>query len=250
MAVYTVTTPVYEGPLDLLLHLIERAELDITRLALAQVTDQYLEYLRTLSEADAEDVSAFLVIAARLVQIKSEVLLPRPTVRAEGVEDAGELLARQLRVYKRYKEIAMLFFEREESGMRTYLRLAPPPKVEGELDLSGVGISDLHSAAFLALTRIDNRMGLNQVVPAPKITIREKIQHISTHLHTYRRSSFRSLFQGAPSTLDVVITFLALLELVKRHFILVNQEGIFEEIFFETDSSWDESEPLELEFGE
>src|SRR5512142_586785 len=95
-AAYQVTTPVYEGPLDLLLQLIERAELDITRLALAQVTDQYLAYLRGMEDRLAEEVSAFLVIAARLLQIKSEALLPRPPVREAGEEDPGEALAQQL----------------------------------------------------------------------------------------------------------------------------------------------------------
>ena len=81
LSAYTVTTPVYEGPLDLLLQLIERAELDITRLALAQVTDQYLVHIRALTNLAAEEVSAFLVIASRLIQIKSEALLPRPPSR-------------------------------------------------------------------------------------------------------------------------------------------------------------------------
>ena len=81
---YTVTTPVYEGPMDLLLQLIERAELDITRLALAQVTDQYLEHLRNLENRPADEVSAFIVMASRLIQIKSEALLPRPPAREAG----------------------------------------------------------------------------------------------------------------------------------------------------------------------
>src|SRR5512139_2430781 len=102
---YTIATPVYEGPLDLLLHLIERAELDITRLSLANVTDQYLAYLQSLQETDAEEVSAFLVIAARLIQIKSEMLLPRPINPEKGEEDLGEALARQLRIYKSFKTI-------------------------------------------------------------------------------------------------------------------------------------------------
>ena len=103
---YKVATPVYEGPLDLLLGLIKRAELDITRLALAQVTDQYLAHLKTLTTHEPDEVSAFLVIATRLLQIKSEALLPRPPDRAPDEEDPGEALARQLLTYKRFKEIA------------------------------------------------------------------------------------------------------------------------------------------------
>ncbi|HJS28904.1 MAG TPA: ScpA family protein, partial [Anaerolineales bacterium] len=99
---YKVSIPVYEGPLDLLLNLIEQAELDITRVALAQVTDQFLAYLQNLTIVSPEEISAFLVIAAKLVQIKSEALLPRPPARAEGEEDPAEALARQLRIYKRF----------------------------------------------------------------------------------------------------------------------------------------------------
>jgi segregation and condensation protein A len=100
---YKVHTPVYEGPLDLLLNLIERAELDITALSLAMVTDQYLDYIHGLEQKDADEISAFLVIAARLLQIKSEALLPRPVVREPGEEDLGQSLVDQLRLYKRFK---------------------------------------------------------------------------------------------------------------------------------------------------
>jgi segregation and condensation protein A len=98
---YTVTITVYEGPLDLLLQLIEHAELDITAVALAKVTDQYLAYIH-LMQVPADEISAFLVVAAKLLQIKSEALLPRPPVREVGEEDPAEALARQLRIYKRF----------------------------------------------------------------------------------------------------------------------------------------------------
>jgi len=134
MNTYIVNTPVYEGPLDLLLQLIERAELDITKLALAQVTDQYLEHLHNMQEQTPEEVSAFLVIATKLIQIKSEALLPRPPVREPGEEDIGEALALQLVKYKRYREIADLLARREAAELHTYLRLAPVPKIEGVVD--------------------------------------------------------------------------------------------------------------------
>ncbi|HWQ45830.1 MAG TPA: segregation/condensation protein A, partial [Longilinea sp.] len=119
---YQVATEVYEGPLDLLLELIERAELDITRLALAQVTDQYLSYLHLLQERNAAEVSAFMVIAARLIQIKSAALLPRPTLDPSLIEeeDPGEALARQLILYKKFKEKAAYLDQRSAQGLRTY----------------------------------------------------------------------------------------------------------------------------------
>ncbi len=99
-------TPVYEGPLDLLLQLIEKAELDITKLSLAIVTDQFLDYIKNIPENSIENVSSFLVIASRLIQIKSEAILPRPPVREPGEIDPGEALAQQLITYKRFKELA------------------------------------------------------------------------------------------------------------------------------------------------
>ncbi|HEX9029235.1 MAG TPA: segregation/condensation protein A [Anaerolineales bacterium] len=247
---YTVATPVYEGPLDLLLQLIEKAELDITRLALAQVTDQYLEHLHSLQEQAAEEVSAFLVIAARLLQIKSEALLPRPVPRAEGEEDPGEALARQLLAYRRYKQIANLLAGREAAGLRTYLRLAPAPKIEGTLDLNGLGLDDLIAAARDIFSQIE-RPALSTVVNAPRITIREKISLIAAFLRSNGRATFRLFLQSRPSRLDIVVTFLAMLELIKRRMVQAKQESLFGEIELETAGSWDEdNEAFELEFGE
>ncbi|HEY2979571.1 MAG TPA: segregation/condensation protein A, partial [Anaerolineales bacterium] len=120
---YKVHTPVYEGPMDLLLDLIERAELDITAVSLALVTDQYLNYLHGLDEANPDEISAFLVIAAKLVLIKSEALLPRPPARAPGEEDLGQTLVEQLKLYKRFKEIGGWLMDRQENNLRTYLRV-------------------------------------------------------------------------------------------------------------------------------
>jgi segregation and condensation protein A len=247
---YTVNTPVYEGPLDLLLQLIERAELDITRLALAQVTDQYLAHLHNLQDRAAEEVSAFLVIAAKLLQIKSEVLLPRPPVREEGEEDPGEALARQLLAYKRYKEIANLLAARKAAGMRTFLRLAPPPKVEGMVDLTGLNIADLVRAAQSAFAQADTRHPLGSVVTAPRVTIREKITLITRFLRQNGRATFQRLFSSRPTHLDIVVTFLAMLELVKRHLILAEQGQLFGEIEIQPSGLLEEDETFELEFGE
>ena len=247
---YTVATPVYEGPLDLLLQLIERAELDITRLALAQVTDQYLEHLHSLQESAAEEVSAFLVIAAKLLQIKSEVLLPRPPLREEGEEDPGEALARQLLAYKRYKEIALQLGQREANNLRSYLRLAAPPKVEGVLDMSGISLVDLLEAARTVFTHADNRRELNTVVAAPRITIREKISVIARFLRQNGHATFRSFLSRRPTNLDIVVTFLAMLELIKRRLVQVHQGSLFGEIELESTETWDENETFELEFGE
>jgi segregation and condensation protein A len=247
---YLVATPIFEGPLDLLLHLIERAELDITKLALAQVTDQYIAHIRNMPELPAEEVSAFLVIAAKLLQIKSEALLPRPPVREEGEEDPGEALARQLMIYRQFKKIADRLEEQELAGRRTYLRLASPPKIETTLDLTGIGLPDLVEAARSLLLRVDERSELKTVVTPPTVTIRQKISLIASLLRQHGRATFQKVLQNTKSRIEIVVTFLAMLELVKRHLIQVQQDSLFGEIELEQSSQWDENEEFELEFGE
>ena len=245
---YSVDTPVYEGPLDLLLQLIERAELDITRLSLAQVTDQYLQYIRNIPDKLADEVSAFLVIAARLIQIKSEALLPRPPAREVGEEDPGEALARQLVVYKRFRQIADLLSEREANGLHTYLRLAPPPRVEGAIDLSGISLDDLVAAAQVVLSKASHTPSLNSVVGPQRVTIREKINLITSYLRLNKSASFRSLLATDHSRLEIVVTFLAVLELIKRHLIEVSQEGLFGDIAIQVSESWQTDQEIETEF--
>lgn len=231
---YQVNTEVFSGPLDLLLELIERAELDITRLALAQVTDQYLEYLRRLQQQNAAEVSAFLVIAARLVQIKSAALLPRPPVVETTIpeEDPGEALARQLIIYKRFKELAGYLQQREEKHLHTYLRLVPPPHPlpQARLDLSGLTLQDLVAAARSVFFNKPSLTALDRVVSMPRITIREKIQTIIRCLRSSGMTTFRSLLKPNISRIEVVVTFLALLELVKRRIVAAQQNGLFSDI--------------------
>ena len=247
---YTIATPVYEGPLDLLLQLIERAELDITKLSLALVTDQYLEHIHQLTNLAADEVSAFLVIATRLLQIKSEALLPRPPQREAGEEDPGEALARQLIVYKRFREIAGILSQREADGLRTYLRVAPPPKLETSLDLAGITIDDIAAAAQEIFNNLYIADSLKAGVPPHRVTIREKINLITDSLRYRRSISFRALLNHENSRLEVVVTFLAMLELIKRHLVRVSQEGLFGDISLEVSDSWDNLTNIETEFGE
>ena len=245
---YTFTIPVYEGPLDLLLRLIEHAELDITAVALAMVTDQYLTHIRSMENARPDEISAFLVIAAKLLQIKSEALLPRPPARESSEEDPAENLARQLRIYKRYKEIANMLEERDAQGMHTYLRLAPPPKIEGRLDLSEITLSDLMDAARSTYLQEAEKQSLGTVISAPRVTIRQKIAYITSILNKSKNSSFKTLTSSASSRLEVVVTFLALLELIKRYRISAHQDALFGDIEIERSEEWDANEEFELEF--
>ncbi|MBC8335334.1 MAG: segregation/condensation protein A [Anaerolineales bacterium] len=245
---YSVSTPVFEGPLDLLLNLIESAELDITSVSLALVTDQYLERIRALENMDADEISAFLVIAAKLVQIKSEALLPRPPVREAGEEDPGEALARQLRLYKKFKEVANWLSERGKQDLRTYLRIAAPPKVESRFEMGDVTLADLILAAETIFAREVEKAELGTVIRAPRVTIREKVSHITKILSSEKRTTFRQMVEGANSRIEVVVTFLALLELVKRYRVDAWQDALFSDIHIERMGDLLADEDFDIEF--
>jgi segregation and condensation protein A len=245
---YKVQTAVYAGPLDLLLDLIERAELDITAVSLAAVTEQYLSYLHEMEETHADEISAFLVIAAKLVQIKSEALLPRPPVLEPGEEDVGALLVEQLRLYKRFKEIAKILQAREEQNLRTYLRLAPLPKIESKLDMSDLTIGDLLDAALEVYSKEGEKKSLGTVITAPKVTIREKIEFIAKKMGAAQHAHFKELLGEKPTRIEIVVTFLALLELVKRYRVAAKQEGLFTDIEIERMADWDPNEKIDIEF--
>jgi len=245
---YTVRTAVYEGPLDLLLGLIERAELDITSVSLASVTDQYLTYIHSLQQINADEISAFLVIAAKLLQIKSEALLPRPPARAPGEEDLGRSLVDQLKLYKRFKEIGGWMNARLQADLRTFLRVAPPPKVEPKLDLSNLTLEKLVVAASEAFAKERNKQPLGIIIAPPRITIREKIDLIAKVMKEVERSSFQALLEPGASRLEIVVTFLAMLELVKRYRIHAHQEDLFSDIEINRMEEWKDDEEIDIEF--
>jgi segregation and condensation protein A len=245
---YRVQTSVYEGPLDLLLNLIERAELDITSVSLASVTNQYLSYINSLEQVSADEISAFLVIAAKLLQIKSEALLPRPPARERGEEDVGQALVDQLKLYKRFKEIGGWLNERMQANLKTFLRIAPPPKVEPKLDMSNLTLEKLVSVAQEAYAKEQSKKPLGVIIAAPLVTIREKIDLIAKTMKEVQRASFRTLLNQDASRLEIVVTFLAMLELVKRYRIHAHQEGLFGEIEIDRMEDWQDDEEIEIEF--
>ena len=248
---YQVETPVYHGPLDLLLQLIERAELDITKLSIAQVTDQYLDYLENLPELSVEEVSAFLVIAAKLIQIKSEMLLPRPPKRDAGEEDPGEALARQLLLYRKYKLIAEKLDQLQCSNRRTYVNLSPVPEVAGKHIITGVTIADLIDASIEVYSRKPiEPESLDSAIKAPKINIRQRIHLVAQHLRKFGRSSFRAILGDRRSRESISVTFLAMLELIKLDYIVAFQRNSFSEIELEPLQELEGKEEFELEFGE
>nr|BAL56756.1 segregation and condensation protein A [uncultured prokaryote] len=229
---YRVQLPVFEGPLDLLLYLIERQELDITQVSLARVTDQYLEYLQRMEERRAGELAEFLVIAAKLLLIKSRALLPQPPPPPEpGEEDVGEELVRQLAAYKRFKEVAAALRQREEEGWRSFVRLAPPPKIEPPLELN-LSLDELVALVRQAFAIEPETPPVGQVGPPPqRISLEERLVAVEAAVTQAGRLTFRALLSEAASRLEIIITLLAVLELLKRQRIRVEQASLFGEIW-------------------
>ena len=229
----TIELPSFSGPLDLLLHLIERAELDITAISLARVASQFLQEVEKLKAQEERigQLIEFIVIGAQLALIKSRALLPKNPILIEGEEqeDPAEALARRLREYKQFKESAGWLRAREEAGLRTYLRLEPPPrpKMESELDLTGISVETLQNALLLALERGDRLEDSVMVAQKPTITIEGQIGRLRRAIATYGRFPFKNLLSNKPNRAELSVTLLAVLELIKRHEIRAYQEFMF-----------------------
>jgi segregation and condensation protein A len=245
---YQVQTPLYQGPLDLLLHLIEKAELDITQLALAQVTDQFLAYLQTLDHLETEELSYFIVIATKLLYIKSQMLLPQSSLDLSTEEENSEDLVRQLKEYKKFRQIATWLGERESQGLKTYLRLAPPPKVESLVDLSDLDLQTFLLAAQNVFRNVENSSEVHRTIIKPRYSIKEQIYRIVQVLKETGRTSFRTLTRSFHSRAEVITLFLALLELIKQQQIEIQQAALFDDIEIFPTTEMFESEILESEF--
>jgi segregation and condensation protein A len=235
---HRIELPVFAGPLDLLLHLIERNELDITAISLLAVTDQYLERLAQLKEGRIDSLADFLVVAARLLAAKSRALLPRSPAAIVGEvedEDPAEALARQLRLYKQFKEAAFWLAEREAAGMRTYLRVAPPPRLDTRLDLTGVTSATLAQALLAALSRVESlEESVSVAVDKQAFSINQQIERVRRLAADKGRFLFSEVLSTRSSWSEVSVTLLAVLELVKRHELNVWQRELFGPIEIET----------------
>ncbi len=243
---YTVTLSVFEGPLDLLLRLIEQAELDITIIALAQVTDQYLTYVRTLDTPDPAALAEFVVLASRLLLIKSRTLLPQVGVARTGTisdEDDGAALARQLREYQQYKRPAAFLRTRQSEGRQVFQRAAIPPiPIEpGQLRLD-------HEPADL-IAALERRVQLalplaEQPISLPllrRLTVGDVVVRIRQRLAEYAWCSFDDLLAVTTTRQEIVVSFWAVLELWKRQMIAVRQEHMFGLISIERGAAFERS---------
>jgi segregation and condensation protein A len=242
---YPIATELYSGPLELLLDLIQKAELDISKLALAEVTDQFLAYVREHEEADPEYISEFVVIASKLVQIKSEAILPHPPVHAPEEEDPGEELARQLLIYREIKNTTKWLQTRMDSDLRTHLHVPQQYPVNVQFDLSGIEITDLILALENLVSQDQNQADFDAMA-IPKLTLRKKVIDIVHFLRLQPNARFSDLLGEVPSRINTIVVFLAILELVKQHYIQIRQDSIFSEIQIEADLESFEEDQLEL----
>ena len=226
---YQVQLEAFTGPLDLLLHLIEQQHLDITTISLARVTDQYLAYLHMLQERRPDELADFVVIAARLLLIKSRALLPRPPEILKDQEDVGEDLVQQLRDYKRFKQISAILGQRDQDGRHMYLRTIPTAQIlnlEPRVDLAGTTLDDLIETLRAML--VDEPQVDEEPSVAPhRVTISQTIERISTLLKTQRTVTFDELFDNTHSRVEIIVTLLAVLELIRLHRAWARQERLF-----------------------
>ena len=224
---YEIALPLFEGPLDLLLHLIERNELDITMLSLAQVAEQYLQQIEALDHNKVTQLIDFVVVGARLVLIKSRALLPAPPVVLVGEEeeeDPAEALLRQLKTYKTFKLGAQTLAQRQEDGLRSYLRLAPPPAVEARLDWQGISLQTLQAHWRVVLARVAEREKSVSVAAPRQITIEGQIGKLRQLVKIRPNLTFHHILSEYPSSAELSVSLLAVLELLKRHEIDAEQQ--------------------------
>lgn len=219
----------FTGPLDLLLQLIEQEELDITEVSLAQVTNQYLEYLKQVEELNPEEVADFLVVAAKLLLIKSRLLLP--SLNLGGEEEAQELEL-QLRLYQRFMSVGKAIDKLWRAQHIAWMR--PKPLVIKSEAPSGPPPNLTAPALVQSLKRVI--AALEPIIKLPQITLQkavsitEKIQSLKSLILKKAHLNWQSLIYEAKDKTEVIISFLALLELVKQRQLIAEQSALFQDI--------------------
>jgi len=234
MTDYKVKFEVFEGPLDLLLYLIKKEEVDIYDVNLTQLATQFIEYIEVMRLLDLDIAGEFLVMASTLMYIKSRELLPIDQQVATDGEDEGEdprwELIRQLVEYKKFKDAAAQLQVLEIRQENSYPRLPVKPEFESEADLRGdASLFDLINAVNGVLKRIHEREDLRDIFE-DKWTVSEKIERLLQSLQEHPVLKFSDLFASATSRSEVVVTFLALLELIRLKQVIATQREHFGEI--------------------
>jgi segregation and condensation protein A len=231
---YKVKLEVFEGPLDLLLYLIKKDEVDIYDVSIERITSQYLEYLETFRMLDLEIAGEFVVMAANLIYIKSRSLLPvhqQPPEEDAEEEDPRWDLIRQLIEYKKFKDAAFQLHQRELVQEGLIARLPEKPDFnEPALLESEVGIFDLISAFQKVLKKVERKREDLREIFEENFTVSDKIDFIIWTVTGDKSVAFSELFASAASRTEIAVTFLALLELIRMKLLRVIQDGPFAEI--------------------
>ncbi len=243
-----VKLQVFEGPLDLLLHLIEKNKVDIYDIPIVTITNQYLEYVNQMEREDLDVVSEFLVMAATLIDIKTRMLLPKVIDEEGNEEDPRAELVQQLIEYKTYKYMASeLRTQQQYAGKSMYKEMTLPkevikykPPVNLDKILEGITVEKLNEVMKQVLFRMENkidpvRAGFGEI-KKEEISLPDKMQYVRKYARKKRKQggkqmfSFRDLLERQNSKLEVIVTFLAVLELMKVGQITIIQKHTFDEI--------------------
>lgn len=234
----------FEGPFDLLLHLIKKEKMDIYDIKIYDITTKYLNYINKMKKIDLEITSEFIVIAATLLEIKSKMLLPKSDIsnESEEEEDPRKELVTKLLEYKKFKHVSDFLREREENIGIMFSK--KPEIIEDKISneknkdiLTGITILKLFNVYNKLITNYNNRMNtentMEREIPLDKFKIEDKMMELSKILSSEKRLLFSEVINKCESKIEMVITFLALLELMKLRAVSAIQEGSFKEIYIE-----------------
>ena len=231
----------FEGPFDLLLHLTKKNKMDIYNIEIYKITNQYLRYLDEMKEMDLEITSEFIVIAATLIEIKSKSLLPKVKVEDENEEDIENKLKLRLIEYKQIKAVSSFFKERHINSGEIYSKKPEIIEIEEEKApksnediFKNLTLIDLYNIYNNILDTYHNKQNNINVVQrkiyTDKYKVEDKMKELLDRFNNANVIEFRSIIKESESKLETVVTFLALLELIKLRVIIAYQEGNFKEI--------------------
>lgn len=237
-----VKLPVFEGPLDLLLHLIDKNKIDIYDIPIVEITNQYMEYIRQMDRKDLNIMSEFLVMASTLLDIKCKMLLPKEVNEDGEEEDPRQELVEQLLQYKMYKYMSYELKDRQVEGERTFFKDETLPKEVKDyaepVDLDQL-LGDLTLAKLNQIFKDVMRRQTDKIDPVrskfgkiekEEVTLPEKMVYVEEYAMKHKQFSFRQLLEKQSSKIQVVVTFLVILELMKEGKISIEQEHTFDDI--------------------
>ncbi|MGN0404253.1 MAG: segregation and condensation protein A [Bariatricus sp.] len=237
-----VKLQVFEGPLDLLLHLIDKNKIDIYDIPIVEITNQYMEYIREMEREDLNIMSEFLLMAATLLDIKCRMLLPKEVNEEGEEEDPRQELVEQLLQYKMYKYMSYELRDRQVDGEKIYYKEETLPDVVksyvepvdlDELlgDLTLTKLNDIFQEVLRRQTdKIDPIRSKYGKIEKEEVTLPEKLNYVEEYAKVHRNFSFRDLLTRQASKVQVIVTFLAILELMKVGKITIFQEHTFDDI--------------------